>query len=186
MACNSDLSVVLLPIRPRYASFIMDGRKKVEFRKTVFSSHPEFVVVYASSPVQRVLGYFRVSAVEVASVDSLWEDYAHVGCIGRDDFAAYYGDRDTGVVLRIGEVVALSEPMALADLGLNPRPPQSYSYAHAAVVDLIDRYIHDHPLVPVVEARLRSECRLRLEAAFTQGRGRFNRGRPALAPGVAT
>jgi len=166
MARTPDLPVVLLPIQPRYARPIMEGRKTVEFRKTVFSSEPAYVVVYASTPVQRVLGYFQVRGIEVAPVSSLWEEYAHVGCIGRDDFAAYYGDRERGLVLRVGEVITLPEPVALSDLGLSPRPPQSYAYVDVSVLDLIDRRIEHRPLAPAVEPVSRTGRRLPLGVAF--------------------
>jgi predicted transcriptional regulator len=166
MAGTPDLPVVLLPIQPRYAQLIIDGSKKVEFRKTVFRSEPVYVVIYASSPVQRVLGYFEVSDVEVDSIDSLFQKYSHIGCIGRYDYDDYYGDRDKGLVLRVGEVVALPEPLSLSDLGLSPRPPQSYAYVDANVVDLIDRRVKAHPRVPAVAPRLRPERAVRLGVAF--------------------
>ncbi|TLM98786.1 MAG: ASCH domain-containing protein [Actinobacteria bacterium] len=128
---------MLMPIQPQYANPIIEGRKKVEFRKTRFRTPPSHVVVYASSPVKCVVGYFEVTHVETAAVDSLWEKYAAVGCIGEDDFVAYYGERDEGVVLGVGEVVVLAEPIPLEDLGLNGRPPQSFCYVDRSVLGVI-------------------------------------------------
>lgn len=57
-----------------------------------------------------------------------------VGCIGEDDFVAYYGERDEGVVLGVGEVVVLAEPIPLEDLGLSSRPPQSFCYVQPDIL----------------------------------------------------
>lgn len=132
---SADLPVVLLPIRPRYAFPIVRGHKKVEFRKTPFRTPPAYAVIYASSPVQRVVGYFSVSTIRVDSVENLWQKYGEVGCIEQRDFEDYYADSKTGVVLEIGEVVTLPDPVSLEALGLDSRPPQSFSYVSASVLD---------------------------------------------------
>lgn len=138
MDSRADLPVVLLPIQPQYATPIIEGRKKVEFRKTVFRTPPTHVVVYASSPVKCVVGYFNVSHVDVAPVHLLWSRYGEVGCIEEGDFTAYYGDREHGIVLGVGDVVVLNEPISLSDLGLDHRPPQSFMYLKPGVLDLLD------------------------------------------------
>ena len=130
---------MLLPIRPRYAFPILRGDKKVEFRKTAFKTPPEYAVVYASSPVQRVVGYFSVSAVRVDLIENLWRDYSDIGCIGREAFEDYYAESKTGLALEVGDVVALSEPIPLEALGLDSRPPQSFAYVSSTVIQHIER-----------------------------------------------
>jgi predicted transcriptional regulator len=137
---KQDCAVVLLPIRPHYAEPIIDGRKLVEFRKASFRARPSHVVVYASSPVQRVLGFFSVTDVEVAPVGDLWSRYGHVGEILENDFAAYFNGHECGVALSVGEVVALEQPLSLDALGLGSRPPQSFAYVSASVLDLMRKH----------------------------------------------
>ena len=141
MDCPADVSVILLPIQPRYAQPIIEGHKTVEFRKTNFRTSPSYAVIYASSPVQQVIGYFEVKAVTVAPVETLWERYSAVGCIGPKEFAEYYGDRDSGLVLEVGDVTVLEHPVSLADLGLSSRPPQSFMYVPNSVIKLLDRRV---------------------------------------------
>jgi len=124
---------VLLPIKPEYAQPIMDGTKRVEFRKTVFTQTPTHVVVYASSPVKKVLGYFEVDAVDVDAVDTLWARYASVGGIAEGDFRDYYAGREHGVALGVERVVTLAEPVPLDALGLGG-PPQSFMYVDREVL----------------------------------------------------
>jgi predicted transcriptional regulator len=127
MAGEASATVVLLPIKPTYARLIMDGTKRVEFRKTPFARKPTHVLVYASSPTMRLLGYFEVGDVVVDCVDALWTKYAEVGGVAEDDFREYYGGRERGVALGIGRVHAFADPLPLAALGLTT-PPQSFMY----------------------------------------------------------
>jgi predicted transcriptional regulator len=138
MAGTEAPTVVLLPIKPEYARPIMDGRKRVEFRKTVFSQTPTHVVVYASSPMKKVLGYFEVDEVDVDAVDALWARYAAVGGIAEDVFRAYYAGRQSGVALGVERVVALTVPMPLQALGVANGPPQSFMYLHHSVLETVD------------------------------------------------
>jgi predicted transcriptional regulator len=127
MASEASTNVVLLPIKPRYASMIMDGTKRVEFRRAAFARKPTHVFVYESSPVMRLLGYFEVGDIVLDSVDALWARYADIGGIAEDDFREYYGGRERGVALGIGRVHAFADPLPLAALGLTT-PPQSFMY----------------------------------------------------------
>ena len=48
---------VVLSIKPEFAFKIFDGTKKFEFRKSIFKSNKvKSIIVYASSPVQQVIG----------------------------------------------------------------------------------------------------------------------------------
>ena len=55
---------VLLSIKPEYAEKIFEGTKKYEFRRSVFKNrNVKTVVVYASSPVQKVIGEFDIEHI---------------------------------------------------------------------------------------------------------------------------
>ena len=50
---------VLLSIKPEYASKILDGTKRYEYRRAIFKrTEVTTVVVYASDPVRKVIGEF--------------------------------------------------------------------------------------------------------------------------------
>ncbi len=140
MASDPGARVALLPIRPRFARSIMSGQKKVEFRKVRFRRNVSHVVVYASSPVKRVLGYFHVAEIHEAPPAVLWARYADVGGLDRDEFWAYYASTGEGVAIGIGEVRGLVEPLPLSTLGSRMRAPQSFAYlADGAFNKLLDR-----------------------------------------------
>jgi predicted transcriptional regulator len=108
----------------------------VEFRKARFSQAPTHVVVYASSPMKRILGFFEVDEMDVDDPEVLWERHGDVGCIDQAGFRDYYGRRDRGVALGVGRVTALDRPLELAALGVGARPPQSFMYLDESVLAL--------------------------------------------------
>jgi predicted transcriptional regulator len=114
---------VLMSIRPEYAEAILSGTKTFELRRR----RPSFgkgsrVVVYSSSPDQRLLGTFEAGAVHEAAPDELWHRVSKKAGISRDAFNAYFDG--CGVAYAI-EVRA---PRRLDPKPLRFRPPQSYLY----------------------------------------------------------
>jgi len=119
---------VLLSIKPQFAEKILTGEKRYEFRKTIFK-YPQVkvVVVYASSPIQKVVGEFTVSEVLYEDVDSLWrKTHKHSG-ITKEFFYRYFENKDRGYALKINGVKRYRTPLCLHEhFGLFP--PQSYAY----------------------------------------------------------
>ncbi len=99
-----------MSVHPRFAEAIMDGRKKVEFRKRRLADDVTVVWVYATAPVRRVIGYFEVDSIHTANPADLWRRFAHVGCIERADFDRYYADSRTGAGIGIRKAVRLRHP----------------------------------------------------------------------------
>lgn len=128
MAATNDRVVVLLSVHPEYAESILDGSKRVEFRKTRFRNSPDLAVLYATSPMMRIVGYFKVKGIDTKSVDGLWRKYGKVSGMSRDSFRSYYGDSKVGVALSVGEAKRLRRPMPLSSVLKPATPPQSFRY----------------------------------------------------------
>ena len=126
MALPEDCSVALLPIKPIYADAIVDGRKHIEFRKTRFRRRVTHVAIYASTPVQKIIGIFRIAGCEQAPPERLWERHQASGAISSADFETYYADLETGVAIHIADVLRLESPVPLQALCV--RAPQSFRY----------------------------------------------------------
>jgi predicted transcriptional regulator len=134
MAPSTARSVVLLPIRPCYADPILAGLKRVEFRKRPFRREVSHVVVYSSSPVQRVVGFFEILGIEEDSPEQLWRRFSGVGYIDKEDYDRYFAQSSRGVAIRVGQVHTFQEPFALGELGRGLRVPQSYAYLNPKVL----------------------------------------------------
>jgi predicted transcriptional regulator len=133
----------VLSIKPEYATKIVDGLKTVELRRrfpygTVTGAR---IYVYATAPIQAIIGYATIREVEKSPVEQIWAAYKQVAFIDRKDFEDYYADVDSGYVLVLQNPVRLKTPVSLDVLKseLNFTPPQSFTYADDAFRRLIDR-----------------------------------------------
>ena len=124
----------MLAVQPAFARLILEGHKKVEFRKVRFAREVSHVLMYATAPVMRIVGCFKVRGIEEAPPRKLWERYERVGGIGKDAFWRYYARSPSGVAIRVGQVVVLGEPMTLKAAGCSRVPPQSFRYVDADVL----------------------------------------------------
>ncbi len=125
---NSTRKVALLSIHPRFAQLILDGCKKVEFRRTRFKEHISHVVIYATYPVKRIIGFFKVKQIDEATPKQLWTRYQELGGVDHEFFWSYYAATSQGVAIRIGKVFALDEPLPLAIINGLKSPPQNFRY----------------------------------------------------------
>lgn len=119
---------VVLSIKPEFANKIFDGSKKYEFRKAIFKNDKiKTVVVYASSPVQQVIGEFEIERIINHDIETLWElTHQHSG-ITEDYFYQYFADKEIGYAIKIKKTKRYKKPKCLkADFNLIP--PQSFAY----------------------------------------------------------
>ena len=71
---------VLLSIKPEFAEKIFDGTKKFEYRRTIFkNTNIKHIVVYASSPIQKVIGEFlQIGNILYEEKNNLWQQNKRV------------------------------------------------------------------------------------------------------------
>jgi predicted transcriptional regulator len=124
-------AVALISIHPRFANAILDGTKQVEFRKVGFKRLITHALLYATAPIQQIVGYVEVADVEERSPAALWRRYRAVAGIEREAFFAYYQGKATGVALKVQRPQRLLRPLALNELHRGATPPQSFLYTTA-------------------------------------------------------
>ena len=119
---------VLMSIKPEFASKIFDGSKRYEFRRMIFKQPSVTkVVVYASSPVQMVIGEFEIDHILEHHPKELWNRTREGAGISKGYFMEYFGTKDVGYAIRIKTSKLYRKPKCLkADYNL--KPPQSYLY----------------------------------------------------------
>lgn len=119
---------VLLSIKPEFAFKIFDGTKKFEFRKVIFKN-PDIktVVVYASSPVQQVIGEFEIDDILSFDPKSMWEITKQYSGISEKFFYEYFADRDVAHAIKIKKPRKYAKPLSITK-DFNVSPPQSYIY----------------------------------------------------------
>lgn len=129
---------VLLSIKPEFALQIFAGKKKFEYRRIIFREPVERIVVYASSPIQMIIGEFFLKEVLFDELDSLWCKTHRYSGISEKYFYSYFCDKDKGYAIKVGRTLKYQTPLPLNNLyGL--KAPQSFAYLPDLPL-LIDNY----------------------------------------------
>lgn len=119
---------VVLSIKPQFANKIFDGTKKFEFRKAIFKNqNVTSVLVYASSPVQKVIGEFEIGEILKFDLKTLWEKTKEHSGITEEYFYEYFADKKHGFAIQIKHKKRFAIPKSLKE-DYNLTPPQSFSY----------------------------------------------------------
>jgi predicted transcriptional regulator len=119
---------VLLSIKPEFANKIFDGTKKFEFRRSIFrNGNVKKIIVYASSPTQKVIGEFEIEEILNEELQCLWEKTKEFAGIQECYFYQYFNEKEKGFAIRIKSPKKYKNPLCLKkDFKLSP--PQSFAY----------------------------------------------------------
>lgn len=119
---------VLLSIKPEFANKIFDGTKKYEFRKTLFSRRDiESVIVYASFPVQAVIGEFTIAKILSNSVEEVWAETRLGAGITKAYYDEYFSSKKIANAIEIGKLNRFPQAKKLSDYNIL-FAPQSFVY----------------------------------------------------------
>lgn len=131
-AALSDRSKVLLSVRPRHASAILDGRKTAEVRRQrAHIPKGALAFLYASSPTMALLGIVTVDGVDHGSPTALWLRWGGLTGLVREEFDEYLAGTTTASIMVVRSPLRLREPIPLAALRRRWRgfvAPQSYRF----------------------------------------------------------
>jgi predicted transcriptional regulator len=121
---------VLLSIKPPFATAILQGQKRYEFRRSLFSRRVDTVLMYVTAPVRRVVGEFDVVSIISEPLPRLWRRTREYAGIDEALFYRYFDGLHRGFAIAIGQVRTYGSPFCPVEhLGL--RPPQSFVYLDA-------------------------------------------------------
>jgi predicted transcriptional regulator len=122
----------ILAVKPQFAHALVTGEKRLEFRRV----QPGFragdvIYVYATAPVQAIVGCFTCDGIIERSRRQLCEDYEGA-CEPTGSFLRNYLDGKTkGYAIQVREPRAWTSPLTLDVLReIIPgfHPPQSYRF----------------------------------------------------------
>jgi predicted transcriptional regulator len=127
---------VLLSVKPAYAELLVAGTKTIELRRRF----PEDIargttmLIYASSPVQAVIGECVIASVDKLPLKELWAKSSRDAMIPWSDFRAYFSGKDHGYAITVQSAKKYRLAIPLAALSRSAgyespaSPPQSYCY----------------------------------------------------------
>lgn len=117
---------ILISIKPKYVKLILSGEKQYEYRKRI-PTNVKIAVIYATTPVKKIVGEILIDEVLSMSPIDLWEKtYIHSG-LTSENFFQYFDSMSIAHALSIKEVIIYEYPMELSALNIK-RAPQSWQY----------------------------------------------------------
>ena len=117
------MSNILLSIKPKYAELILNGKKTIELRKTQPKEDVEWVYLYATAPVKKIVG--RIKILDFMSGKNFSITLKGI-CITETEFNNYVGDKFYSLWV-IDDAYLQRCSMELSEFNLK-RPPQSWCY----------------------------------------------------------
>ncbi|PUA17323.1 ASCH domain-containing protein [Glaciimonas sp. PCH181] len=133
---------IVLSIKPKYAELILAGTKTVELRRMWAAEQVGMIVIYASSPVCRLVGRVNVQDVVRAAPSTLWKhSVQRGGGLTRRELFDYFSGKDAGYAVLLDDVVKFEkmiEPQAVIE---NFSAPQSFRYLSAAEIRKLEQKV---------------------------------------------
>lgn len=126
------MDTYVISIKPEFANKILNGEKKVEYRKVIpKNSAGSYFFVYSSAPEKKVICVFKCTRIIVdKDKEKVWnKTKAHAG-ITKEYFDEYFKDKNYACALVIEDVIPtlLGEMEKLSYYYINT-PPQNYAIA---------------------------------------------------------
>ncbi|WP_218024444.1 hypothetical protein [Nocardia lijiangensis] len=131
---RTEMRPLVLSLKPRFASAILNGDKTVELRRQRVAAPPQTqLILYASAPVMAVVGVALLLDSETDTAQLIWRRHRRKLGLTRAEFDTYLCGSPTATALTLGFPTELPDPPSLAMLRAESgfHPPQSYRYLHS-------------------------------------------------------
>jgi predicted transcriptional regulator len=124
-----DLLMSIIPIVGRR---IMSGKKKYEYRRSIFRKPVNRVYLYLSSPERKIVGYFKYQGYIEGTVREIWEATKSESATTEAAYLDYFKNTNKAFAIPIDEFINFTDPV---DPWETPGflPPQSFRYVKAGL-----------------------------------------------------
>lgn len=141
---------VILSIHPKWAKLIYEGKKTIEWRKSVPKKCEDYskIFLYETAPVCTVTGFVELTGFDAVSPkmnridlggkrsdkenEDAFDFIVNFGCVSKENLKKYQGKADYIYAWYINFPQKFLTPKTLADFKLK-RPPQSWCYTEVEV-----------------------------------------------------
>lgn len=119
---------VILSIKPEFVEKIFSGEKQYEYRKILFKQKVDTIYIYASRPVSKIVGEFKIDDIVYDTPENIWEMTKLQSGVTKKFFDKYYKGKDKAVALKIKDCKEYEEEVNPESLIPDFRVPQSFIY----------------------------------------------------------
>lgn len=124
---------VILSIKPEFVEKIFSGEKQYEYRKVLFKQKVDTVYIYASRPISRIVGEFKIEKIINDTPENIWKETKRQSGVTQNFFDKYYKGREKAVALKIKECKEYKEAINPESLIPNFKVPQSFIYVEEKI-----------------------------------------------------
>lgn len=124
---------VILSIKPEFVEKIFSGEKKYEYRKVLFKQKVDTVYIYASRPISKIVGEFKIEEIICDTPENIWNLTKEQSGVTKKFFYKYYEGKYKGVALKIKDCKEYEEGVNPGSLVTNFKVPQSFIYTNTKV-----------------------------------------------------
>lgn len=127
--------IIILSIHPQHIDKILSGKKLYEYRKRV-PDNIQYIVVYATSPVKKIVALIKVDTIIRGTPAKVWTETYRYSGITKAFFMDYFSQSKEARAIRFDTVYKLFVPRDVTDLKNIVCAPQAYTYVNESVVEL--------------------------------------------------
>lgn len=129
---------IILSIHPCHIEKIFSGEKLYEYRK-IIPSEIQNIVVYATTPIKKIVAIIEVDKVLTDTPESIWKQTSKHSGITKEFFMSYFRGKEKSNAIKIKRFIKLKESKPLSYIGIK-YAPQSFVYIDDSS-DSIDRIL---------------------------------------------
>ena len=118
---------LLLSINPQFVEQIICGKKYYEYRKFRCREDVSKILIYETSPTQRIIGEADITEIIHGSINNVWQITKDGAGVSYDLFMKYYSGKSEAIAYKLGHFRKFINPMTLSEIGVKCAP-QSYMY----------------------------------------------------------
>ena len=121
--------VALISIRPCFVEKILSGEKRLEFRRSWAAEPVDVLVIYSSSPTQKIVATVNIVGVTKGSPTALWQLAKEKGGgVTRQLIYDYFKGKKLGFAIEIENLNIFEHPIDPKMVFNNFLAPQSFRY----------------------------------------------------------
>jgi predicted transcriptional regulator/ribosomal protein S18 acetylase RimI-like enzyme len=122
--------ILLMSLRPEFATLVQQGKKTTEFRRRFSTTYEgALILFYITKPVGEVAFMARIEKVQHAPVETLWQSNQHSGGVSKQVYDSYFSGNTHGYAIQLADVQPISVPLSIQraqQLSPDWRAPQSF------------------------------------------------------------
>ncbi|MCW1341479.1 ASCH domain-containing protein [Campylobacter jejuni] len=118
----------LLSIKPEFAKAIFDGKKRFEYRKTIFKKDIKYIQVYVTMPIGKIVGEFEIETILKGNPLKIWKKTQEHSGVKKKFYMQYFQNKETAYAIKIKNILKYDNPICPYSEYHNFVAPQSFKY----------------------------------------------------------